>query len=101
MAEKKKDDEFTAEAVYPVTHQAPTADDQQAAVVGDAGHEDSPVRTARPDVPIAAVMAAGVGEHHPTDPEEFDRDGRPVGPIEVADNESIDVVAEAPKDVKK
>jgi hypothetical protein len=63
MAKMAKEEQFGPDEAYPVTEQAPAQDDQQAAVVGDAGHEDSPVRTARPDVPIAAVMAGGVGRH--------------------------------------
>lgn len=86
MAQKQKLDFDPADA-YPVTEQAPAQDDKQAAVVGDASHEDSPVRTSRPDVPIAASMAGGVGQHRPPDPDKFDRDGRPLGPVEVADNE--------------
>jgi hypothetical protein len=51
--------------VYPVTTEAPAQDDKVGAVIGDAGPEDSPVRTQRPDQPIAAVMAGGVGSHKP------------------------------------
>lgn len=86
MATSKKKDQFPADDPYPVTDEAPAQDDQQGAVIGDASHEDSPVRTSRPDVPIAAVMAGGVGEHKPPDPDVFDADGRFKGDIEVADN---------------
>lgn len=70
----------------PVTEEAPAKDDQVAAVTGDASHEDSPVRTSRPDVPIATVMAGGVGRHLPPDPEIYDEMGRYRGPVKVADN---------------
>lgn len=91
MAQSKKSSlDFDPADAYPVTHEAPAQDDQQAAVVGDASHDDSPVRTSRPDVPIAAVMAGGVGQHRPPDPDKFDRDGRPIGEIQVADNTDAD-----------
>lgn len=91
MAQSKaKQDEALREETYPVTEQAPAQDDKVGAVIGDASPEDSPVRTQRPDQPIAAVMAGGVGEHKPADPEKFDRDGRYIGPVEVADNEDTD-----------
>jgi hypothetical protein len=93
-ASTKKDDDLGPEVAYPVTHTAPKEDDKVAYVVGDADHEDAPVRTARPDVPIAAVLAAGAGEHKPPDPDKFDRDGRPKGDIEVADNTRIAADAE-------
>lgn len=80
-----KDSDLETE-VYPVTHEAPAQDDKVGAVIGDASPEDSPVRTQRPDQPIAAVMAAGVGEHKPPDPDKFDRDGRYKGAVELADN---------------
>lgn len=86
LSKANKTNEFDPSEAYPVTDQAPAQDDQTAAVVGDASHEDSPVRTARPDVPIAAAMAGGVGQHRPPNPDEFDRDGRPIGDIKVADN---------------
>jgi hypothetical protein len=41
--------------------------------------EQPPVRTARPDTPIAHSLMAGAGQHTPPDPKEFDRDGRPIG----------------------
>lgn len=96
MAQSKatKKDEFSAEEAYPVTEDAPKQDDKVAYVVGDAEHEDPPVRTARPDTPIAASLAAGAGEHRPPDPDQFDRDGRPKGEVEVADNEDL-VAADA------
>ena len=97
MAQNKADKaraEFPPDEAYPVTEDAPKQDDQVGAVIGDADHEDPPVRTARPDTPIAASLAAGAGEHKPPDPEQFDRDGRPKGDIDVADNEDL-VAADA------
>ena len=43
---------------------------------GDAKPEQPPVRTTRPDVPIAVSMASGAGEHVPPDPEKYDEMGR-------------------------
>src|SRR4051812_44817081 len=39
-------------------------------------HEQPPVRTAKPDTPIAQTLVAGSGEHTPPDPETFGPDGR-------------------------
>lgn len=39
-------------------------------------HEMPPVRSSRPDVPLAQVMAAGAGEHTPPDPDVWGPDGR-------------------------
>ena len=86
----KKDEKFDASEAYPVTEEAPAQDDQVGAVIGDAGPEDSPVRTQRPDQPIAAVMAGGVGSHKPADPEQFNAEGRYIGPVTVADNETAE-----------
>lgn len=87
MALSKKDlEQYDIRVGGAVTDEAPAKDDQIGAVTGDASSEDSPVRTARPDVPIAAVMAGGVGEHRPTDSKVHDRDGRYVGDVTVADN---------------
>lgn len=44
---------------------------------GDAEPEDPPVRTTRPDVPIAVSSATGAGKHMPPDPEKYMPDGRP------------------------
>lgn len=38
--------------------------------------EQPPVRTSRPDTPIAQTLAAGAGEHTPPDPEVWGPDGR-------------------------
>ena len=89
----KEKDQFAPEEAYPVTDEAPSQDDKVGAVIGDAGPEDSPVRTQRPDQPIAAVMAGGVGEHKPPDPEQFDRDGRYIGDVKIADNEDTDAAS--------
>jgi hypothetical protein len=86
MALSKAQKEALETETYPVTDEAPAQDDKVGAVIGDAGPEDSPVRTQRPDQPIAAVMAGGVGEHKPADPDVFDRDGRYRGDVTVADN---------------
>ncbi len=82
-AQKDKVDEAD---VYPVTEAAPSQDDKVGAVIGDASPEDSPVRTQHPDKPVAAVMVGGVGSHKPVESDKFDRDGRFVGDVELADN---------------
>jgi hypothetical protein len=50
MAQSKaqKNEKFDTDEVYPVTTEAPAQDDKVGAVIGDAGPEDSPVRTQRP-----------------------------------------------------
>lgn len=50
--------------------------DKTSASGGEAYPEDPPVRTTRPDVPIAVSMATGAGQHVPPDPEEYRPDGR-------------------------
>jgi hypothetical protein len=64
------------------------ADKTSASNALDAKPNDPPVRTNRPDVPIAGSLAAGAGQHHPriidqtnaegveVDKDGFDRDGR-------------------------
>jgi len=87
MSLSKKDvEEFDPRIGGAVTDEAPSMDDKHGAVFGDASSEDSPVRTSRPDVPIAAVMAGGVGSHKPADPDVYGPDGRYLGNIEIADN---------------
>jgi hypothetical protein len=53
------------------------ADKTSYPVPNDAQPEDPPVRTTRPDVPIAVSLASGAGEHMPPDPERYTPDGRP------------------------
>ena len=55
------------------------ADKTPGSTAGDAKSEDQPVRTGRPDVPIAHSLAAGSGLHTPPDPKKYDNDGRPKG----------------------
>jgi hypothetical protein len=52
------------------------ADKSSYAGPGDAEAEQPPVRTTRPDVPIAVSMATGAGQHVPPDPEKYDEAGR-------------------------
>lgn len=40
--------------------------------------EQPPVRTGKPDTPVAQTLTAGAGEHTPPDPDEFGPDGRPI-----------------------
>lgn len=39
--------------------------------------EQPPVRTGKPDTPVAQTLTAGAGEHTPPDPKVFGPDGRP------------------------
>lgn len=72
-------------AVAPVqstTDETPSAADETSAPGPYQGDDapksnDPPVRTDRPDVPIAQVLASGAGEHTPPDPDEYDAEGRP------------------------
>ena len=59
MADKIKD-----EGQVTVTEETPAkADATSAPIPNDAKANQPPVRTNRPDVPIAQVLAAGAGEH--------------------------------------
>jgi hypothetical protein len=53
------------------------ADQTSSPVPNDAELEDPPVRTTRPDVPIAVSLATGAGQHEPPDPKKYHPDGRP------------------------
>jgi hypothetical protein len=63
------------------------ADKSSSPVPNDAQLEDPPVRTARPDVPIAVSSAVGAGQHVPPDPEKYTPEGRPRGLPGRPDNE--------------
>jgi hypothetical protein len=53
------------------------ADKTSAPVPNDAQLEDPPVRTTRPDVPIAVSLGTGAGEHVPPPLDKYTPDGRP------------------------
>jgi hypothetical protein len=78
MADKKNDiDEVhVLPVVQTTTSVTPSMDDQEHAIHGDAKENDPPVRTGRPDVPIAQTMTEGTGAHTPPDPTVFGPDGR-------------------------
>lgn len=64
MADQIKDKEASAEAVGTVTTATPAeADKTSDPGPGDAKPNQPPVRTNRPDVPIADSLAAGAGAH--------------------------------------
>lgn len=66
--------------VQSITHAQPTASPGSKDVgpsPPDTESEAPPLHTARPDVPIAQVLASGAGEHTPPDSKEFDAEGRP------------------------
>jgi hypothetical protein len=90
MAQSKEAEKFDPDEVYPVTTEAPAQDDQQAP------SSATPAR-GQPGPHAAAGPADRRGhgrrrrlEHKPPDPDQFDRDGRPIGPIKVADNTDAD-----------
>jgi hypothetical protein len=63
--------------VQSTTEETPAeADKTSAPTALDAKPEDPPVRTVRPDTPIAQTLAAGAGAHDPADPDMFQPDGR-------------------------
>lgn len=65
-------------SVQSTTKETPSpADETPAPNVLNTENEQPPVRTSRPDTPIAQTLVAGAGEHTPPDPEVFDKDGRP------------------------
>ena len=83
MADKKNQIK-EGEAVGPPNVQSTTeempaeADKSPLPNANDAKVDDPPVRSGKPDVPIAQVLAAGAGEHTPPDPKEYGPDGRPL-----------------------
>jgi hypothetical protein len=88
MANKDKIDEAGAPAgVQSVTTETPAkADETSNAGANDAKANQPPVRTSRPDVPIAQSLAAGAGAHEARELDEdgldadgIDADGRFVG----------------------
>jgi hypothetical protein len=63
--------------VQSTTEETPAeADKTSAPVPNDAKPEQPPVRTVRPDTPIAQSLAAGAGAHEPADQDMFQPDGR-------------------------
>jgi hypothetical protein len=54
-------------------------------------HEQPPVRSSRPDVPLAQTLTAGAGEHTPPDPKVWGPDGR------LIDNPADDASAKSSK----
>jgi len=67
--------------VQSTTEETPAeADESSLPNAMDAKVNDPPVRSGRPDIPIAQTLAAGAGEHTPPDPDEFDSEGRPRDP---------------------
>jgi hypothetical protein len=87
MAEAKESKKGIMEAdstvpagVQSITESLPAASPASKDVGPSAPDKESeapPLHTARPDVPIAQVLAAGAGEHTPPDPKVFDSEGRP------------------------
>ena len=64
--------------VAPKKSELKNADRISGPDVSDADIEDAPLRTGRPDVPIAVSLASGAGEHLPPDHTKFGPDGRPI-----------------------
>lgn len=66
-------------AVVSTTEEVPAkADESSYPGPNDAEIDQPPVRTHRPDVPIAQTLVAGAGEHQPPDPKEVDAQGRAI-----------------------
>lgn len=64
--------------VQSTTEETPSeADKTPAPNVINTENEQPPVRTSKPDTPIAQTLTAGAGEHTPPDPEVYDKEGRP------------------------
>lgn len=64
-------------AVQSITEATPAeADRSPLPNAMDAKTDDPPVRSGKPDVPIAQVLAAGAGEHTPPDAKVYGPDGR-------------------------
>ena len=60
-----------------VTHETPAdADKTSAPNANDAKPNEPPVRTSRPDVPIAQSLGSGAGAHKPVDDPNIGADGR-------------------------
>ena len=75
MAEKKiQEGEGAVESITTAT--PANADKTSAPVDNDAKANQPPVRTNRPNVPIAQVLAAGAGAHEPPDDPHIGADGR-------------------------
>jgi hypothetical protein len=67
-----------AASVQSTTEVTPAEQDKTSAPNAlDAKNEDPPVRTSKPDTPIAQTLTAGAGAHTPPDPNEYDPMGRP------------------------
>ncbi len=70
-------------AVVSTTEATPSVADESSAPGPYQGTDkpkinDPPVRTNRPDVPIAQSLVGGAGEHDPPDESEVGPDGRPI-----------------------
>lgn len=88
MATSKKDIDTDAAGlgVHSVTTATPAeADKTSVPNALDGKANDPPVRTNRPDVPIAQVLAAGAGAHLPPDDPHIGRDGRYYANLEDAE----------------
>lgn len=91
MADSKINEKDAPAGVVSVTDATPAeADKVSEPNAADAQANQPPVRTNRPDVPIAQVLSAGAGQHRgrdlsaevdgvEVDSDGFDRDGRFVG----------------------
>ena len=91
MADSKIKEQEVVVSTGTVTTETPAeADKTSNAVPNDAKANQPPVRTNRPDVPIAQTLAAGAGAHEgreldhevdgvPVDSDGLDRDGRYIG----------------------
>lgn len=83
MAERKASSKIKeGEAVGPPLVQSTTtatpspADETSMPNHLNTENEQPPVRSSRPDVPLAQTLVAGAGEHTPPDPDVWGPDGR-------------------------
>lgn len=89
MAESKIKEQEVDVAARTVTEATPAeADKTSAPIPNDAKLNDPPVRTNRPDVPIADVLAAGAGAHEGRELDHVVVVGSGDGAVEVAVDEN-------------
>lgn len=102
MADKKFDEVSAAAGAVSVTKETPAkADETSVPNATDAKSNQPPVRTHRPDVPIAQVLGAGAGEHMPPDDPHIGQDGRWYADVKDAKASFIGVPDDAKESAKE
>lgn len=86
MATKDSEERLPGEGKPPADQPAESslkeADKVPGPFTGDADLHDPPVRSNRPESELVETLAVGAGRHEPPDDDEFDADGRYIGPAE-------------------